>query len=464
MEQPQHIKLWEEFLAIIADNVETEQYNAWFKPITSVSFVDGTLTIQVPTQFFMEQIEVRFRQLMSAALTRVYGVGTKLFYRYNLEPGNPDGGVNFRYTNPSPAVKSPSPQHPANTPTTPDTQLPDFEPCLLPELTFENYCKSECNQLARSIGEAIADDIKRTTFNPFFIFGPSGCGKTHLLQAIGIRVKEHDAHARVLYVTAREFESQFIKYRKDIAEFMFFYQSLDMLIVDDIQDLMGKPGTQRAFFHIFNHLVQNGKKLIMSSDCRPSQMEGMEERLLSRFKQGMTAELERPDAELRRSVLRLKAEQAGIELSDEIVDYVVANVTQSIRELEGVVITLVARAMVMNCDIDMTLARTVVGNAVNINRPQLNFEMIAEVVASYYGIDPEMIYTSTRRREISDPRQLVMYLAKKHTKMPLKTIGLKLNRNHATVIYAIRQTEERMPTDRKLAADVKAIEAQLLKA
>ena len=289
-------------------------------------------------------------------------------------------------------------------------------------------------------------------------------GKTHLIQAIGIRLKERDPRARVLYITARLFESQFTAavQRSKVNEFISFYQSIDTLIIDDIQDFIGKDKTQRTFFHIFNHLKQNAKQLIMSCDCPPSDMEGMEERLLSRFKSGMTAQLEKPDLQLRLSVLRQKARRDGLELPEDVIQFIANNVTDSIRELEGVVVSLLAHATFMNREISVDLARRVLANAVKLNKRTINFDTIARQVSAFYNIEPAQLIAKSRKREVSDARQMVMYLAKKHTNMPLKAIGSRLQRTHATVLYACRLIDERLPLERKLQEDVAEIEHQLM--
>ncbi|MDE6331527.1 MAG: chromosomal replication initiator protein DnaA, partial [Muribaculaceae bacterium] len=335
-----------------------------------------------------------------------------------------------------------------------DSQLNPFN-------TFENYCGSMGNREARAIGESVARKV--TTFNPLFVFGPTGVGKTHLIQAIGIRAKELDPDLRVLYINARLFESQFTAANRmgSINSFFHFYQSIDMLIVDDIQELAGKTKTQNMFFHIFNHLKQNGKQIILSSDCPPSQMEGFEARVLNRFKWGMTLELERPDMELRRDVLRRKAEQDGLALPDDVIDFIAANVKDSIREIVGVVASLMGRATVLGCDVDLELARKVVANVVKINEHRIDMELIAEKVSAYYGLPVEKLVAKTRKREVSDARQIVMYMAKNMANMSLKSIGMRIGRSHATVLHGCTNVEQRLGIDRKLTEDIKAIEALL---
>ncbi|MDE6315096.1 MAG: chromosomal replication initiator protein DnaA, partial [Muribaculaceae bacterium] len=291
-----------------------------------------------------------------------------------------------------------------------------------------------------------------------------GVGKTHLAQAIGIAVKERDPRRRVLYVTARLFESQYTaaNARGKINEFIAFYQGIDTLIIDDIQDFIGKPATQRTFFHIFNHLHLNSKQLIMTSDVRPAEMDNMEERLLSRFKWGMTCELYRPDYMIRREVLVRKAEQDGLDLPEEVLELVAQNVTASFRELEGIVVSLMAHATILNRSVDVELAKSVMANAVKIRRKTVNFEMIAEQVSEYYNIEPDALFTKSRKRDISDARQLVMYMTKKLTSLSVNAIGSRLSRTHATVLHAVNAIENRMATEAKLRADISSIEAALI--
>ena len=267
------------------------------------------------------------------------------------------------------------------------------------------------------------------TYNPLFVFGSTGVGKTHLLQAIGIKLKENNPRTRVLYVIGpRVFESQYttaVKQNK-INDFINFYQSIDVLLLDDIQEFAGKTGTQNTFFHIFNHLHQHQRQLVMSSDCRPSDLDGMVPRLISRFKWGMTVELEKPDLELRRKFLAMKAAQDGLNISNEVLDFIATSVTENVRELEGVMVALLAHATMLGQDITIDLARSVIGNTVKVSQRQVTFESIAETVADYYNLPTNLLYGKSRKREISDARQLVMYLAKKEAQMSSTSIGGKL--------------------------------------
>jgi len=464
MNESKNILLWNKCLEILRDNIDAEQFNAWFDPIVAVSFVDNKLTLKLPSQYYVQQIEDNYFNLFSATLRRVFGNDVKLFYTFNIIKDTPSSSVTIAHDNSSAKINDAvnrQSQQVAN-PFEP-VELDDIDPQLNPRYTFENYCGSMSNKLAVSVGKAIADDPNCKTFNPMFVFGPTGVGKTHLIQAIGIRIKEKRPRTRVLYTTARIFELQFTtaRIKNKLNDFINFYQSIDVLILDDIQELAGKSGTQNTFFHIFNHLHQNQKQLIMSSDCRPSDMDGMVPRLISRFKWGMTVELYKPDLELRRGVLKMKAAQDGLELSDDVIEYIAQNVTESVRDLEGIVVALLAHATMLNQDIDLELAKSVIGNTVNVNKKQLSFELIAERVCRFYNIDEQLLYGKSRKREISDARQLVMYLTKKTTQMSSTNIGLKLSRDHATVLHACKQIEQRLSIEKKFRHEVEMIENEL---
>ncbi|MDE6497623.1 MAG: chromosomal replication initiator protein DnaA, partial [Muribaculaceae bacterium] len=383
----------------------------------------------------------------------------QLFYEYYNKKDDPGSAVHIRSAEPSSVILNGNTSKQSSS-----APVEDVNPHLNARYNFENFCSGASNRLAWGVGQSIANDPTIKTYNPLFIFGNTGVGKTHLIQAIGIRIKERNPRTKVLYVTAREFQSQYTAAETsgNTNGFFHFYQSIDTLIIDDIQDLRAKPKTQNTFFHIFNHLHQNGRQIIMSSDCSPADMEGFEERLLSRFRWGMNARLDNPDLELRRNVLRQKAEQDGLELPEEVIDFIAANITDSIRELEGIVVSLVGRAAVLNVDISLELARSVVANAVRINRRQVNFEMVTQAVCDHYGIDPDLIFTKSRKREISDARQVIMFLAKKIMKMPFTAIGARLGRTHATVMYSCKNIEDRLPMEKQLSDDLNAIEAAVM--
>lgn len=458
----QHIDLWNKCCSIIRDAVPAEQYDTWFSPVSSMKYVDGVLTVLVPSPFFAEQLEMRFINVLGSALHQVYGPDVKLFYQFYQVGGEPTTKVNQLSANPSPTIIEQM-EAPAPNPFQPPVKG-TIDSQLNPKYTFENYCGGESNKIVKSIAEAIANDPSNHTFNPLFIFGPVGVGKTHLIQAIGIRLKEKNPQSRVLYVNARQFESQYTTAvaRKTTNSFFHFYQSIDTLLVDDIQDLQNKPGTQNTFFHIFNHLHQNNKQIIMSSDRAPVDMEGFEDRLLSRFKWGMAAELQKPDLELRRSVLAQKAAQDGLDLPFDVKEFIASNVTTSIRDLEGIMVSLVAHAAVLNRPITLDLAREIVGNTVKVSARPVNFDLLAQEVGTYYHLQPDVFFTKSRKREISDARQILMYLAKKIARLPIVDIGKLLQRTHATVNYACNIIEERMKSDFQLQTDINNIQAAVL--
>ena len=459
---------WNRCLDAIKANLPDKQFDAWFAPIVAVDFdqENNRVTLKVPSQFYVEQIEGRYINVLSSALKKVFGEGVKLTYKYNVVGSDDASAVEQNGDNSSNKLRQelklrqPKMANPFDR----GDRLEDIDPQLNPKYSFENYCGSMSNKLAVSIAQAIADHPEVKTYNPYFVFGSTGVGKTHLLQAIGIRIKENNPRARVLYVTARVFEHQFTTACKQnkINDFINFYTSIDVLLLDDIQEFVGKTATQNTFFHIFNHLHQHQRQLVMSSDCRPSELDAMVPRLISRFKWGMTVELEKPDFELRRQFLAMKAAQDGLNISGEVLDFIANTVTDSVRELEGVMVSLLAHATMLDRDINIDLARSVIGNTVKRSQRQLSFEFIAETVADYYNMPKELIYGKSRKREISDARQLVMYLAKTQAQMSSTSIGAKLDRTHATVLHACTQIEQRMSIEKDFSGEVEAITANLL--
>ena len=459
---------WNSCLDFIKANVPAEQFNVWFAPIVAVDYDqdNNRVTLKVPSQFFVEQIEGRYINVLSLALKKVFGDQVKLIYKYNVVGNDDASAVEQQEDNASTRLKQelkirkPRVANPFKH----EDSLEDIDPQLNPRYTFENYCSSMSNKLAVSIGQAIAEHPEVKTYNPLFVFGTTGVGKTHLLQAIGIKLKENNPRMRVLYVSSRVFESQYTTavLQKKVNDFISFYESIDVLLLDDIQFFAGnKLATQNTFFHIFNYLHQHQRQLVMSSDCRPSELDGMEPRLISRFKWGMTVELEKPDFELRRRFLSMRAAQDGLNIDGEVLDFIATNVTDSVRELEGVMVSLLAHATMLGQDITIDLARTVIGNTVKVSQRQMSFEYIIETVADYYNMPTDLLYGKSRKREISDARQLVMYLAKKEAQMSSTSIGAKLDRTHATVLHACIQIEQRMSIEKDFSREVAAITASL---
>ncbi len=459
---------WNRCLDAIKANLPAEQFDVWFAPIVAVDYdqENNRVTLKVPSQFFVEQIEERYINILSSALKMAFGDDVKLRYKYNVVGGDDASAVEQTEDNSSNKLKQELKIRKPRVATNPfvqDDALDEIDPQLNPRYTFENYCSSMSNKLAVSIGQAIAEHPEVKTYNPMFVFGSTGVGKTHLLQAIGIKLKENYPRMRVLYVSSRVFESQYTTavIQKKVNDFINFYLSIDVLLLDDIQFLAGKEKTQNTFFHIFSHLHLHQRQLVMSCDCRPSELDGMEPRLLSRFKWGMTVELEKPDFELRRKFLAMKAAQDGLKIADDVLDFIATNVSDSVRELEGVMVALLAHATMLGQDITIDLARSVIGNTVKVTPKQLTFESIAETVADYYNLPTDVLYGKSRKREISDARQLVMYLAKKEAQMSSTSIGAKLDRTHATVLHACIQIEQRMSIEKDFSREVQAITASL---
>ena len=459
MDKEQGILLWNKCLEIIKDNLSDDQYNAWFSPIVAFDFNKDGLYLEVPSLFFVERIEEQFCDLLKKTLKRVFKYDVNVFYRYDLS-----GSDSAKDKSKDASITLKQPKNAAKNPFITE-QVPDIDPQLNSYNTFENYCGSMSNKLAVSIGLAIAANPQCKTFNPMFLFGTTGVGKTHLVQAIGLKAKELNPNLRVLYVTARVFESQYTTAVRNnkTNDFINFYQSIDLLILDDIHEFAGKVGTQNTFYYSFNHLQQHGKQIIMSSDCRPADMDGFVPRLVSRFRWGVTVEISKPDYSLRRDVLNMRALQDGLSISCDVLDYIASNVTDSVRELEGIMTSLLAYSTVLNSDITIDLASSVISNAVKTSKKQITFEMIVETVCGFYNVNTDAVYGKTRKREISDARQMVMYLAKELTSLSSTNIGVRLSRDHATVLHSCRTVKERISVDKKLQEDVEQIQNELKK-
>lgn len=462
---------WSKCLEIFKDNMPQVQYETWFEPIVYKGVDEkNCINLIVPSLYYAETIEEKYGNIVKTTFNKVFGNAFHVRFTYTLvnskPQAKPDPSSEISYTGlTNGTVVNNKVNHTQLANPFAKVEYADIDPQLNPKYTFENYCGSMSNKLPVSIGMAIASDPKCKTFNPLFIFGPTGVGKTHLIEAIGLKVKENNPRCRVLYLTARVFESQYTTAVKNnrVNDFINFYQSIDVLILDDIQEFAGKTQTQNTFFHIFNHLHQNQKQLILSSDCRPVDMDGFVPRLISRFKWGMTVELYPPDYTLRRDVLTMKADQDGLSIPTDVLDYIATNVTDSVRELEGIVVSLLAHATMLNQEITIDLARAVLANAVKVSKKQITFELIAETVCSHYNLDSDLLYCKSRKREISDARQIVMYLAKKLTQLSSTNIGTRLSRNHATVLHACKTIEERLSIEKELREDIETIENEFKK-
>lgn len=461
----EHVTLWDKCLAIIKDNVDEVAYEKWFVPIKSFSFENGELVLQVPSHFFQEYIEENYTELLRPVITRVYGKSIKLYYKVTVVE-NPIATVNVSSPEKSATVsrniRQALPAQPLNPFQAPEYE--DLDSQLNPYYTFENYYTSDSNKVARITGEAVAASPGHNPFNPMFVYGESGVGKTHLIQAIGIKIKEQNPRARVLYLSANLFQQQYTTavVHNQLNNFINFYQSIDVLLMDDIQEFAGKIQTQNTFFHIFNHLHLNGKQLVLTCDRPPVELEGIVPRLLTRFKWGLQVEVERPDYSLRRDILHNKIERDGLVISDEIVDYIARNVTDNVRDLEGTIVSLMAHAMAFNREVTLELAEQVLARSVRMVKKQITIDSIKNAVCNYYDIKPDKLVMRSRKREVVVARQVAMYLSKKHTSTALAGIGSMLGRyDHATVLYACKTIEGQLQVDKELQKSVTEIEQMM---
>lgn len=459
------IVLWNRCLHFIKDNVPEKQFKIWFEPIVPLKYENQALTIGVPSPFFYEYLEEKFVDLLRTAIYKEIGEGTELMYSVLTDKAN-HITVNMEGSKRSSALPAQAPIHNANkTPNPMQAAMPqDLDPHLNPNYNFENFIKGDSNEFSRTVAETVAQNPART-FNPLFLYGPSGVGKTHLINAIGTRIKELYPEKRVLYVSAHLFQVQYTDSVRTnhFNDFISFYQTIDVLIIDDIQEFAGVTKTQNTFFHIFNHLHQNGKQLILTSDRAPVMLQGMEERLLTRFKWGLVAELEKPDINLRKEILRNKIRRDGLIIPESVICYIAENVNESVRELEGIVNSLLAQSILFKREIDLELTQRIVRKAVKCAEVKpITIEDIIAKVCSHYNIEESTIHVKCRKREVVQARQMAMYLAKKHTENSLSKIGKMIgNKDHATVLHACKIIKDQIEVDKALKAEIEEIEETL---
>ena len=457
-----HQALWDNCLKLIQANVTEQQFKTWFAPLTLESYneVERKLLVQVPSPYVYEYLEQYYAGLLSKVLARVFGAGITLSYRLLTVQSAAPAVVDVESEGPSIDVTQPVPLG-NKSPNMLDGATPALNPQLDPKKTFQNFIEGDSNKLSRTVGLSIAEHPGKTTFNPFFIYGPSGCGKTHLINAIGVRCKETYPQKRVLYVSARLFQVQFTdSVRQNTTnDFINFYQSIDVLIVDDIQEWMNSPKTLDTFFHIFNHLFRNGKQIILASDRPPVDLQGMKDRLLTRFACGLIAELEKPNTQLCIDILNAKCRRDGLKIPDEVIEFIAKTANGSVRDLEGVVNSLMAYSIVYNSNIDMHLAERVIMRSVKIDDRPLTIDDILEKVCHHYGVSQQSAFSKSRKRNYVQVRQVSMYLAQKHTKLSAARIGLLIgNRDHSTVIHSCNTIEKRLKVDKSFLEEINSIE------
>lgn len=455
-----HVGLWQKCLAVIKDNINETTFNTWFAPIVPLKYENKEFTIQVPSQFFYEIIENQFIDLLRMTLYRVVGEGTKLMYSILVDTTSNTG---VKYPGKEP-LKVPSPKEELITPFQRKI-VQDINPNLNTNYTFDNYIEGATNKLARTAGLQIAQKPGKTVFNPLFLHGESGVGKTHLVHAIGMMAKEMHPDKKVLYVSANLFQQQFTSasLNNDRNSFLNFYQQIDVLIIDDIHEFASKTGTQDAVFHIFNYLHQSGKQLILTSDRSPVLLQGFENRLLSRFRWGLAAEIEKPDYDLRKSILSNKIINDGLEIPANVIDYIAENVKEN-RDMEGVLVSLLAHSMLTNQDVNLDLAYKVVSKIVNLTPKTITVESIRNLVCEHFNLSVESVMSKERKQELVQARQIAMYLSKQHTKQSLSNIGLNIGkRDHATVLHSCKVVADQIEIDKSFRLKIKEIEDKLKK-
>lgn len=454
--------VWNECLSFIKDNIQPQAFKTWFEPIKPVKLADNSLSVQVPSKFFYEWLEEHYVKLLKVALTKSLGESAKLVYIIRMENtyGNrepftekiPSSNRSYHapqeidvpFKSKSPELKNPF--------VIPGIRNIKIESQLNPSYSFDNFLEGDSNRLARSAGMAVANKPGGTSFNPLLIFGGVGLGKTHLAHAIGVEIKDKYPERTVLYISAEKFTQQYIESVKKNTrnDFIHFYQLIDVLIIDDVQFLSGKSGTQDVFFHIFNHLHQNGKQVILTSDKAPVDMQDIEQRLLSRFKWGLSAELQTPDFETRVSILKNKLYKDGVEMSEDIIDYVAKNIKTNVRELEGAIISLIAQSSFNKKEVTIDLAQQIVEKFVKNTKREVSIDYIQKVVSDYFEMDVTTLQSKTRKRHIVQARQLAMFFAKKFTKASLASIGTQIGkRDHATVLHACKTVDNLAETDKQ---------------
>jgi len=455
---------WDKALTLISGNVTQQQFNTWFKPIVFESFDETTKTIlvQVPSPFVYEYLEENFLDLLSKVLRHEFGEGVRLTYRVITDKEHKLSQDIEADTSSASTIARQTRTKANESPTVLDAAQPqELDPQLNPSQTFGNFIEGASNKLPRSVGLSIAEHPDNTKFNPMFIFGPSGCGKTHLINAIGVRAKQLYPQKRVLYISARLFQVQYTNavLRNTVNDFINFYQTIDILIVDDIQEWMTATKTQDTFFHIFNHLFRNGKRIILASDRPPVDLKGMNDRLLTRFSCGLIAELEKPNVQLCIDILNSKIRRDGLQIPQDVVEYIAKTANGSVRDLQGVLNSLLAYSVVYNSNIDLKLAERVVKRAVKIDDKPLTIDDILDSVCNHFNVSSAAVNGKSRKRELVTARQVSMYLAQKYTKMPASRIGKLIgDRDHSTVIHSCNQIEMRMKVDKAFSEELSSIE------
>ncbi len=457
---------WNKCLVQIKERIGNQAFETWFKPIKPVKIENNLLTIQVPSQFFYEWLEDNYVELLRDVLDEQLGNDFQLEYSVVIDQGDAYSKPYTVQLPNMPTAKAAS--HQDNGFSNPFEYKPlkpgDINPQLNPIYSFDNFIEGDCNRLARSAGLAVAQRPGVTSFNPLMLYGGVGLGKTHLAQAIGNEIKRNMPDKFVLYVSSEKFANQFYEaiQNNSMQQFSNFYLQVHVLILDDVQFFEGKERTQETFFHIFNHLHQMGRQIIMTSDRPPKDLVGLMERLVSRFKWGLTADLQQPDYETRIAIIKRKMLVDGIHIQDNVIEYLAYSVDTNIRELEGVLISLIANASLVNKDIDLELAKQTLKSLVHDIDSEVGIDYIQKTVSEYFKIPVDMLKAKTRKKEIVMARQLAMYFSKEYTSHSLKTIGYHFGgRDHSTVIHAVQTVNDMYDTDQSFKKAVDELRKKL---
>ena len=461
--QKSHKALWDNCLHLIKQNVTEQIFKTWFEPIVFESYDEEqkTLLVQVPSPYVYEYLEQHYVRLMAWALANSFQANVRLTYRLMTDKIH---RIEQTWESERPAdIEGPQPTTRGNkAPTVLDAAMPqDIDPQLDRKKTFDNFIEGDANKLPRTVGLSIAEHPGKSTFNPFYIYGPSGCGKTHLINAIGVQAKHLYPQKRVLYVSARLFQVQFTDAvrQNTTNDFINFYQTIDVLIVDDIQEWATSPKTLDTFFHVFDHLFRMGKQIILASDRPPVDLNGVKDRLLTRFSCGLIAELEKPNVQLCIDILNSKCRRDGLKIPADIIQYIAQTANGSVRDLEGVINQLLVFSIVYNSNIDMRLAERVIKRAVKVDNHPLTIDDILEKVCQHYGVSQQNVFSKSRKRDYVQVRQVSMYLAQKYTKMPASRIGQLIGgRDHSTVIHSCSTVEKRLKVDKAFVEELSSIE------
>ncbi|MEQ8713130.1 MAG: chromosomal replication initiator protein DnaA [Cyclobacteriaceae bacterium] len=465
-----HKDLWDKCLHFIKGEIPEQSFKTWFSPIIPLKLENSALTIQVPSQFFYEWLEENYVHLLKQALQRELGENGRLEYSVVVDSGN---SVNKPYTVNLSANGQGSKygqnhdngRHGIRSPFSLPTVDLHNQFCNLNEsYLFDNYIEGDCNRLARSAGFAVAQKPGITSFNPLMIYGGVGLGKTHLVQAIGNEIRHKSKEKFILYVASEKFTNQFIEALKNnnVQDFTNFYLNVDVLIIDDVQFLRDKEKTQEIFFHIFNHLHQNGKQIIMTSDCAPRDLRGLQERLVSRFKWGLTADLQSPDFETRMAIIKRKLQSDGVTIPDDVLEYLAYSIDTNVRELEGVLISLIANASLTKREIDLELAKHTLRNIVRDIDGEVGIDYIQKTVSDFFKVSQDDMKAKTRKKEIVIARQVAMFFSKDYTNHSLKSIGYHFGgRDHSTVIHAVQSVNDMIDTDSKFRYSIDELKKKL---